>query len=428
MNIQVVGDIILDRYIKGTATRLSPEAPVPVLSNFVTEHLAGGAANVALNLRALDNWVDLVGVVGRDAEADVLGGILVAQDVGHSLVVDEQAPTTVKTRIVADGQCLVRLDNERSHNSVAHQVLKVVTESTPDLVVLSDYNKGALAHASKIIAAYKQAGIRCLVDPKQPMENYTGAWLVKPNRKEFEQFVGPFNNMIELELQARAVMYSFSIDNMLVTLGADGMALVTPNDFVHLPTQAQEVYDITGAGDVVIAVVAHAVAQGLSLEHAVQLATQAAARAVAHHGNYIVQPTDIKTSKTVFTNGCFDILHPGHVQYLLASRALGDQLVVGLNSDTSVRKLKGSERPINNQDYRKAMLEALSCVDQVIIFDEETPEKLIRNLRPDVITKGGDYTKETVVGYDLVPETVILPLLEGHSTTNIITRIQNDQT
>ena len=422
--IQVVGDIILDRYVRARATRLSPEGPVPVLTDMEISDVAGGAANVAMNLVGLGVDTCIIGVVGAgDDNGRRLVELLEHPLMSIELIEDSQAPTTTKTRIVADGQCLLRMDHEKTHSACADQVRAASCARKDDIIVISDYNKGAVYCSDSIIEGH--AG-RVLVDPKRYFEHYHGAWLIKPNRREFEQFVGHFQDWDELVELARDSMYQHDIENMLVTLGADGMILVTQDSHLHVPSLAQEVFDITGAGDVVMAVVAYAVHQGISLARAVEMASKAAARAVAHHGNYVVTTEDIGGQRTVFTNGCFDILHPGHVQYLQQSRALGDRLVVGLNSDSSVRNLKGAGRPVNEVLHRKAMLEALSCVDQVLIFDEDTPQELISLLQPYIITKGGDYEIADVVGHDMGPRVVILPHT-GDSTTGMIQRIRDDQ-
>jgi D-beta-D-heptose 7-phosphate kinase/D-beta-D-heptose 1-phosphate adenosyltransferase len=388
-----------------------------------TRDVAGGAANVALNLASLGADTCLIGVVGNDDNGRKLTQLLDDALLAHELVVGPSLPTTTKTRIVADGQCLLRLDEERLHSSMGELVWKRSLDHADDIIVVSDYNKGAVCCAREIIAAHTG---RVLVDPKRSFDNYFGAWLVKPNRREFEQFVGEFQDWDGLVERARESMAEHEIENMLVTLGADGMILVTQDGYSHVPSLAQEVFDITGAGDVVIAVVAYAVSQGKSLARAVEMANLAAARAVAHHGNYVVKPSDLERGIRVFTNGCFDILHPGHISYLEASRALGDHLTVAINSDDSVRRLKGSDRPINSQEHRRQMLMSLRCVDDVVIFNDDTPANIIRRLDPDIITKGGDYTVEQVVGHDMGPQVVILPHT-GDSTTEMIQRIRHDQ-
>jgi D-beta-D-heptose 7-phosphate kinase/D-beta-D-heptose 1-phosphate adenosyltransferase len=325
---------------------------------------------------------------------------------------------------VADGQQLVRLDSENSHAGLSSDITGVLahTGGTP-IVVFSDYNKGVLDRSNWLIKEIPNS--RVLVDPKRDLENYYGAWLVKPNRREFEQFFGKFETPEDIIDLARQAMDDYCISNVLVTLGADGMLLVTPDSYRGYESSAQEVFDITGAGDVVLSVIAYALSHGIDLELAVGMASRAAGRAVAHHGNYIVRPDDISQFATVFTNGCFDILHRGHIEYLKQSRALGNRLVVGLNSDASIKRLKGADRPINSEQDRKAVLEALDCVDEVIVFDEDTPEQLIRRLRPDVITKGGDYQAQDVVGRDLVKSVIILPYVKDTSTSNIIDRIKH---
>ena len=422
--IQVIGDLILDQYISGTARRLSPEAPVPVLTSMETTYVAGGAANVARNLASLGCRVELYGAVGEQEETRTLCEMLQADQIEIRVISNATAKTTVKTRIVADGQQLVRLDAESSHRDLSPDITAALADTGgADIVVFSDYNKGVLDQSRELIRKIKHS--RVLVDPKRPLDNYAGAWLVKPNRKEFEQFFGEFDSVEDIIRLARRAMDTHSISNVLVTLGAEGMLLVTDKSYRGYESTAQEVFDITGAGDVVLAVLAYSLSHGIDLEAAVGMASRAAGISVAHKGNYIVQPSDIQQFGTVFTNGCFDILHEGHVRYLKQSRELGNRLVVGINSDASVTRLKGPGRPVNNQDARKAVLEALGCVDEVIVFDEDTPLELIMKIRPDVITKGGDYRAEQVVGANIAKAVIILPYHSGTSTTETIARIKN---
>ena len=424
MTIQVIGDLILDQYISGTSKRLSPEAPVPVLINLETSYVAGGAANVARNLRSLGCEVELYGAVGEQPETKTLCAMLADDGINLRVISNGSILTTVKTRIMSGGHQLVRLDSENSHADLSPDITGALADAGgTDIVVFSDYNKGVLARSNWLITQLPNS--RVLVDPKRDLQHYRGAWLVKPNRKEFEELIGKFDTVEHMVELAKDAMYEYDITNLLITLGAEGMVLVTPTGYRGYESSAQEVFDITGAGDVVISVLAYALDHGIELERAVAMASRAAGRAVAHHGNYIVKQSDVTQFGTVFTNGCFDILHRGHVEYLKQSRELGDRLVVGINSDASVQRLKGAGRPVNSQEDRRAVLEALDCVDQVIIFDEDTPEQLIRQVRPDVITKGGDYTANDVVGRDQVKAVVILPLVKDTSTSNIIDRIKN---
>ena len=424
MTIQVIGDLILDQYISGTSKRLSPEAPVPVITNLETSYVAGGAANVARNLRSLGCEVELYGAVGEQTETKTLCQMLADDGINLRVISNGSILTTVKTRIMSGGHQLVRLDSENSHADLSPDITGALADAGgTDIVVFSDYNKGVLDRSNWLIGQLPNS--RVLVDPKRDLQHYRGAWLVKPNRKEFEELIGSFDTVEHMVELAKDAMYEYDITNLLITLGAEGMVLVTPNGYRGYESSAQEVFDITGAGDVVISVLAYALDHGIDLERAVAMASRAAGRAVAHHGNYIVKQSDVTQFGTVFTNGCFDILHRGHVEYLKQSRELGDRLVVGLNSDASVQRLKGASRPINSQEDRQAVLQALDCVDEVIIFDEDTPAQLIRQVRPDVITKGGDYTADDVVGRDQVKAVVILPLVKDKSTSNTIDRIKN---
>tara|TARA_B100001287_G_scaffold185192_1_gene156222 strand:- start:153 stop:1280 length:1128 start_codon:yes stop_codon:yes gene_type:complete len=374
--IVVIGDILIDEYIYGTSTRLSPEAPVPVVKFVDKERKHGGAANVYNNIRSLTQNVQLVDVTNSEYP--------------------------VKQRIYADGHYVTRIDYEKEidNSNLYDYVKQNVKDCT---VVLSDYNKGTLKNPQRIITALKENNCYIIVDPKQDLKVYSGADIIKPNKKEYEE-------------------YDTGTDaNMVVTLGKEGYMI---NGVVY-PTTEQEVYDVTGAGDTFLAVMAYYIDRGNKLEHACKMANIAAGISVQHKGVYIVKPEDLNLETLVFTNGCFDILHRGHIELLKESRMLGGRLVVGLNSDESVRRLKGKGRPINNQTDRKFLLESLEFVDEVIIFDEDTPYELIKKMRPDIITKGGDYESWSVVGGDLA-KVIIIPTVEGFSTTGMIERISND--
>lgn len=372
--IVVIGDILIDEYIYGTSTRLSPEAPVPVVKFLEKERKLGGAANVYNNIKSLTQDVKLVDITKSDYP--------------------------IKQRIYADGHYVTRVDyEEEMDNSDLYDYVRQNVEDCT--VVLSDYNKGTLKNPQRIIRALKENNCYIIVDPKQDLEVYSGADIIKPNKKEYEE-------------------YNTGIDaNMVVTLGKEGYMI----DGVVYPTIEQDVYDVTGAGDTFLAVMAYYIDRGNKLEHACRMANIAAGVSVQHKGVYVVQPEDLNLETVVFTNGCFDILHRGHIELLKASKRLGGHLIVGLNTDESVRRLKGKERPINNQYDRKMLLESLAFVDEVILFDEDTPYNLIQKVKPDIITKGGDYAVEDVVGNDLA-NVVILPTIENFSTTDTIRRIR----
>ena len=383
--IVVIGDIIIDEYVYGTSTRLSPEAPVPVVKHEKTERRLGGAGNVYNNIKSLTDDVELIGY--RNDTDDWPKELLCTH-------------MPIKQRIYADKHYVTRIDREQTidNSTLFDYVKKHVHNCT---VVISDYNKGTIQDPQRLIEILKQNSCYIIVDPKQHLDLYTGADVIKPNKKEYEEY----NNGVDTD--------------MVVTLGADGYMI----NGTHYPTQQQEVYDVTGAGDTFLAVMSYFLDFGESLEFACEMANKGAGVSVQHNGVYVVHWKDLDPRPTVvFTNGCFDLLHRGHVEMLRASKALGEHLVVGLNTDASVKRLKGDTRPINNETDRKVVLESLDFVDEVILFDEDTPQQLIERIRPDIITKGGDYTIDTVVGNELA-KVVIIPTVENQSTTNTIKRI-----
>lgn len=441
MKIMVVGDVILDVYITGNSHKLSPEAPIPVVMNPITEYKAGGAANVAKNLASLGVTVELHGIIGRDREAQRLIETISVPNIHAKLEYNDDNPTTTKTRVASNDQQIVRIDKElhdiKSINNTASNVVRNVYDSSfePDFVIVSDYGKGVITPLFTHTYTQSNKPMLVLVDPKNKMSNYRGAWLVKPNEKEFFEYFTNQDMIKYISLDKlnshslsliRSEMKKNSIANLLITRGKKGMILVTAKDVEYFESEAQSVYDVTGAGDTVMAIIAYHLCNNLSLKESIQKANKVAAKAVKQAGNYIANLKDVQET-TVFTNGCFDILHPGHIECLKKSKSLGDRLVVGLNSDSSVRRLKGDDRPFNNQNYRKMMLESLAFVDEVVVFDEDTPYELIYKLKPDIITKGGDYQIKDVVGHDMA-KVVILPLVDNHSTTNIINRLREDAT
>ena len=459
-HILVVGDVMLDRYLLGDVTRISPEAPVPVLRTVREDMRPGGAANVAANVAAMGGRCTLLGVVGADAAAVDVARLVAAHGVEAALVTDAGQATTQKTRLVAGTQQIVRFDTDASVSEAARAaLLAAFTAALPgaDLVILSDYAKGCLPDPAAFIAAAGAAGLRCLVDPKQAdPARYAGAFLLKPNRKEFELLFGTTGSMAD---RARAALARHGFGNRVVTLGADGMLLAgADGSSAQVPTEAQEVFDVSGAGDTVIAALAIAIDSGASVAEAVTAANLAASIAVSHAGTYVVTARDMaerraqagaaskvlpletllpllaaerrRGRRIVFTNGCFDILHPGHVRMLAACRRLGDVLVLGLNEDASVRRLKGPTRPVNTYADRAEVCAGLAAVDYVVGFEEDTPARLIEAVAPDVLAKGGDYSagalggKAAIVGADFVRarggQVVAVQFHQGYSSTRII--------
>lgn len=462
LNILVVGDLMLDYYWSGQTTRISPEAPVPIVRVANKEARAGGAGNVALNIASLVANTTLLGIVGDDNEAGELQELLTSKGVECDFIISNNAPTTCKLRIVAQHQQLIRLDFEKS--IIDFDYTKLLTHykkalAKADVVIFSDYAKGVLAHIPQLIELANAQGVKTFVDPKgSDFSRYQGASLITPNRSEFQAVVGVCHDNVDIISQGQALLKEHNIEALLVTLSEHGMALIKKSQAYFLPTHAREVFDVTGAGDTVIASMALGVASGLDLQHAMHLANMAAGIVVGKFGTSTVSSHELNRAlhgdkenisgivteaelesaidfaqksgeKVVMTNGCFDILHAGHVAYLEQARLLGDRLVVALNSDESVQRLKGDSRPINKLADRMTIIAALGCVDWVIPFSEETPERIYNKFLPDVLVKGGDYKPEEVVGGEAVikagGKVEILDFVDGKSTTTTIERIKN---
>ncbi|MDP5055981.1 MAG: bifunctional D-glycero-beta-D-manno-heptose-7-phosphate kinase/D-glycero-beta-D-manno-heptose 1-phosphate adenylyltransferase HldE [Marinomonas hwangdonensis] len=459
-HILVVGDVMLDRYWHGGTSRISPEAPVQVVKVSTIEDRPGGAANVALGLAKLGVSVTLVGVVGNDENADVLTQCLEKVGVNCRFVRSETLPTITKLRVMSRHQQLIRLDFEEREDSLSQNeaLAKVVEECLPesDAVIFSDYAKGCLADVQTLIKLSNAAKVPSFVDPKgEDFSIYQGATLVKPNLLEFETIVGKCHSTKELEEKAKALREKFGWKALLVTRGEEGLILLSEGKPpFSLATAAKEVFDVTGAGDTVVAVLTAVYVTSKRFIDAVEYANQAAGYVVgklgtasisadqleaimfqrSHSTNFgVLSPEELleqiklaqmNGEKIVFTNGCFDILHPGHIAYMKQAKALGDRLVVAVNTDASVKRLKGEKRPINHLDHRMAVLEGVGAIDWVTWFDEDTPKEIIEQLTPDVLVKGGDYTIDTIVGADHVlahgGEVKVLTFVDGYSTTAII--------
>lgn len=417
--IKVVGDIMLDRWIHGQANRLSPEAPVPVLiESFQTANL-GGAANVAVNLANLNLEIELFGAIGEDIEGVEFLRLLYQNSNINPILSTSHSVTTTKTRLVSQsGQHLMRWDKEERYAEQKIRDFLRHNKNDTDILVISDYNKGVINRSILEWALIKN--IKIFVDPKQSPELYRDAWLVKPNLKEYEDWDGKFDPN-----KAANLCRKHNWEWLVVTCGANGLYVINRNgESHHYQEPVREVADVTGAGDCVMAVIVWGYLQGMTIPEAAETACYAAARNVEHRGVVSVSLKDVKRS-IVFTNGCFDILHLGHIHLLKSAKALGKKLIVGINSDNSVKKLKGPTRPVNNQITRLNQLKALPYVDEVYIFDEDTPYELIKKIKPDIIVKGGDYNDQNVVGNDLA-HVEIIPLVEGFSTTQIIESIKDE--
>ncbi|MFA6163816.1 MAG: bifunctional D-glycero-beta-D-manno-heptose-7-phosphate kinase/D-glycero-beta-D-manno-heptose 1-phosphate adenylyltransferase HldE [Methylobacter sp.] len=455
--IIVMGDVMLDRYWSGQAARISPEAPVPVVRVKNIEDRIGGAGNVALNISKLGGKVTLLGVVGDDAEGEILRRLLEVEGVACDFIVAPRIRSICKLRILAQHQQLIRLDFEDTpldfdRDALMARLVCHLPES--NAVVFSDYGKGTLVDVADCIILAKRAGVKVLVDPKGvDYQCYAQADVITPNLSELQAVVGVCENEDKLIGKGRALLNQHQIPTLLLTRGEAGMTLIQESQVHSLPAQAKDVFDVTGAGDTVIAVMALGVALDMPLYDAMYLANLAGGIVVGKLGTSTVSMQELTRAmhsdrdllygvvsedelaqlvgrakandeRIIMTNGCFDLLHAGHVAYLEQAKALGDRLIVAVNSDASVRQLKGDSRPINGLQERMTVLAALACVDWVVSFEEETPERLYCQLLPDVIVKGGDYRPEQVAGGDCVikagGEVKILQFVDGQSTTAMI--------
>jgi len=471
--VLLVGDMILDRYLHGSSDRVSPEAPIMVLTATREEHRAGGCGNVAANLRALGADVSCVAVVGEDESAARVRDLFAAADLRtDGLVVDRSRPTIRKTRVVAQSQQLLRIDEEQARPLSPEVEAALIARlepglATADIVVVSDYGKGALTDAvlERVCRAKGDRRPRVLVDPKgRHYARYRGATILTPNKLEAETATGIALDTDEGNRRAALQLCRMAdLEAAIITLGARGMycCLADGSKEWSIPARARSVYDVTGAGDTVLATLAFALASGADLEAAMQLATAAAGVKVQRFGVVAVTPAEIETAlreggpssgklverdellrrvalerasgrSLVFTNGCFDVLHVGHLEYLQEARAQGDVLVVAVNDDESVRRQgKGPGRPVNRAEDRAAMLAGLECVSLVTLFAEDTPLELIRALTPDVLVKGADWKDKGVVGQAWVEghggKVVLAKLREGYSTTETLRRMGSDE-
>lgn len=466
VRVLVVGDVMLDRYWHGAVDRISPEAPVPIAKIIEQEERVGGAANVALNLATLDATVTLMGAIARDDMGAELAAKLKAAGIHSEFFYYDNAPTITKLRVVSRHQQLIRLDFEGEPPEFNREaMLDAYREALDhtDVVILSDYGKGILSEAAPFIAAAKEHRRPVLVDPKNPdFSAYSGATMITPNMKEFIAAVGPCLDEETLVKKAQELIHRCDLKALLITRSEKGMTLIADQlPEIHLPAKVQEVYDVTGAGDTVIAVMALAIGAGFGFEKAMHFANAAAGVVVGkfgaataslpelqhmldqeeeQQGGGILNESQLllavvkakaRGETVVMTNGCFDILHAGHVHYLKQARALGDRLIVAVNDDASVKKLKGPSRPINHLAQRMQVLSALESVDWVVPFSEDTPERLISEILPDILVKGGDYRPEEIAGGRQVMENggrvEILDFVEGLSTTRTIHKMQGEE-
>ncbi len=457
----VLGDIMLDSYFQGSASRISPEAPVPVVRIEKQVRSPGGAGNVALNMRHLGCQLDLFALVGHDEDGDYLKNRLESEGITCHFGYWQSNKTIKKLRVLDRNQQLIRLDFEPSKQSLQQEVLPWLEDydnalHTADVVVISDYAKGTLQQVDQLIAMAKRRNVPVFVDPKRcDCLAYRGATLIKPNLNELEQMVG-LSSLDQMLAKATELMLQCECEALLVTRGKEGVSLLRPNhEPLHLPAKQLAIYDVTGAGDTIIATLSAAFATGLNWPNAVSLANLAAGLVIRKLGSASVSPLELHHAlrsqhsqasiltlpvlleyirqaracgeKIIMTNGCFDLLHAGHIQYLEQAKALGHRLIIAVNDDRSVKRIKGESRPINGLQHRMRVLAALRTVDWVVSFSEDTPYNLIKAVRPDILVKGGDYQEHQIVGAELVKryggKVLQLPFKKNCSTTAILERI-----
>ncbi len=448
--ILIIGDLMLDHYVWGSVERISPEAPVQILKILRENNRLGGASNVALNLISLGAKAHICGIIGDDMDGKSIVALLDSAGINRDLLcVNSDFQSIKKTRFIASNQQVLRVDRESVDMSLDSQVLARIAESISEFnaIILSDYGKGALGveFTKAIIALANEKKIPILCDPKgDDYSKYANATLLTPNRKEAQIATNIRIDSGDSLLSAlKKLKNDYNLTYALITLSEDGMAIYDKN-LTQIPTLAKEVYDVTGAGDTVISALAFGLCNGMDIYESAKFANAAAAVVVGKigsaqathaeiaeimddmHIDEIELIADLKRNgkKIVFTNGCFDILHFGHISYLREAKSYGDILVVGLNSNESVRRLKGDSRPINDENDRAQILRELECVDFVIIFDEDTPLNLIAQIKPDILVKGADYKGKEVVGSEIVSDVRLVDFVEGKSTSKIIDKIK----
>ncbi len=473
--ILVIGDVMLDRYLWGKVGRISPEAPVPIVRICEKSEVLGGGGNVAANLSSLGSSVSVIGFRGNDEKGKKLSALFHEKNIDEYLLIDESRPTITKTRVMSQGQQLIRLDEEEKQSfnpDLQDHLFTKITEMLPhcQAVVLSDYGKGMFTSeklTQHIITLCRQQNVHVLVDPKgKDWERYQGATCITPNSAELELVLdGPLGRDDKSIIAAsRKIHDMYGLEWLLVTRGSKGMCLTGSGEPILINANASEVFDVSGAGDTVIATLAAGLGGGLEFHEATELANLAAGVVVGKLGTQPISFAELQSAyklhelesksehqvkitsleaakirvsawrtsgeKIVFTNGCFDLLHPGHIHLLHQAGDFGDRLVIGLNSDNSVKRLKGVDRPILSENDRAAMLSALECVDLVVIFEDDTPLSIIDALRPDVLVKGADYKEEEVVGQEIVQSSGgsvrLVPLMHGISTTGIVNKLSSE--
>ena len=466
-NILVIGDFMIDHYLWGSCERISPEAPVQVVDINKETTVLGGAGNVVNNLKALGAVVSVSGVIGNDENGKELVNMLQEIDViSENLIIQEGRKTSKKSRVIAVSQQILRYDKESKEDIAGDSVNEIVSKlensiSNYDAIILSDYGKGVLTDAlcQSVIALAHQSSVKVLIDPKgSDFSKYRGAYLLTPNKKEAVLATGiAIKDEVSLKEALLKLKNECDLDVSLITLSEDGIGLYD-DEVKTFPTVAKEVFDVTGAGDTVIASIAFALSVGLKIDEVAKFANLAAGVVVGKIGsatvtldeieeyeaslhkstsdahiksfdeiNAIISRCRANEKKVVFTNGCFDILHVGHVKYLQIAKSFGDILIVGLNSDESVSRLKGPTRPVNIAEDRAYLLAALEAVDFVVPFEEDTPYDLIKMIKPDILVKGGDYEGKEVIGTEFAGELKLVDFVDGKSTTKTIEKIQGQK-
>lgn len=471
-NVLCIGDVMMDRFVYGGVERISPEAPIPVFLVSREKHMLGGAGNVVANIKALGGGAVLLAVVGDDINGREVKAQLEMQGIGAALEIAADRFTTVKSRFVSGGQQMLRVDREKTQAitaDVEDRILQSAEKAmqTAGAVILSDYGKGMLTDRviQGVIQMAQRLGKPVIVDPKgRDFSRYRGATVVTPNRKELETATGmTAGSDDEVRAAAMKLILDCGITAVMATRSQDGMSVITVDAApLHIPANVREVFDVSGAGDTVVATFALALAAGVRMENAAQLSNIAAGIVVGKTGTATARPDEmmqvledqsgralknqsggkcvtitaageqaerwrVRGAKVGFTNGCFDLLHPGHVSTLQQAKAACDYLVVAINSDASVKRLKGPSRPVQDEVARATILSALACVDLVVVFEEDTPIEAMKAIRPDVLVKGGQYKLEEVVGYDLIAswggKVVRADMEDGFSTTNTIAKM-----
>ncbi len=460
--ICVIGDIMLDKYLIGKANRISPEAPIPVVLLEKETVSLGAAAYISVNLSSLRAKPVLIGKIGLDENGKIIKNLLNNFKIENFLIESQDYKTITKTRIISNNQQMLRLDEEKIlplESKEEDLIINYIKNKikTFDCIIISDYAKGVCTErlCREVIKIACENNIKVLIDPKKnKWEKYENSFCITPNLKELSEFAGfeIENSDKDIENAVKLIYPKINIKNICVTRSEKGISLYDGREFYHCPAEPIEVYDVTGAGDTVISVLTLLLGSNFNLTQAVFFANKAASIVVQKAGTIpilydefinifekkektklvdmeqlkiILEDLRKKNKTVVFTNGCFDIIHAGHVIYLEKAREFGNVLIVGLNTDQSVKKIKGDSRPIQNQFDRAKILSSLEVVDYVILFDEETPENLIKLIRPDILVKGGDYKIDQIVGKEYAKQTITIPFVEGKSTTSIINKMKN---